>query len=112
MTTEQIIQLVGGLFLSGILGFIWWDIRRGSTVGENRLKRALYKKDSTTVFMTRKECDEGQKSICNKVNEIKQLTKEADNKREHAREEDAAKWKEMYLFMGRIEERLKLLRKN
>lgn len=112
MTTEQILQLLVGLILSGLLGIIWWDVRKGSTVGEKRLKEALYKKDGTTVFKTRTGCAEAQENIFKKIEEIKQVVKEADIKREHAREEDAEKWKEMYHFMGRIEERLSMLPKN
>ena len=94
-----------GLVLAGMMAFIWWQIRQN----QGALGKALFK-EGVAVYVTKKECiinhDKYQRGICNKIDDIKEIIKEMDVRRDEARKDDAA-WKEkMSHSLGRIEGKL------
>ncbi len=94
-----------GLVLAGMMSFVWWQVRKN----HGELTGALYK-DGMPVYVTEEKCakthEKYQRSICNKIDDIKVIVKEMDEARDLARKEDAA-WKEnMSRALGRIEGKL------
>ena len=87
----------------GALAFIWWDIRRSRTMNENKLKKALYEKNGTTVYVPRTECKEDHDNFCKKTEEIKKLIADMDKKRETARKDDSRKWELLQRTLGKID---------
>ena len=99
-----------GTVLVMMLGFIFWQIRKQ----QGNLKAALYKEDGVTIYITRGECEKinnkFEKSVCDKVDEIKNAIKDMDDKREIARKEDferrekdSKKWQLLQHTLGKID---------
>lgn len=103
MTADIIIQTIIGVVLTGALGVMWRDIRKGNAMQNRQLKKALYNKDGTTIFMPRSECGKAHDNFCQKIDEVKNIVKEGDLKRDTARKEDATERKQLHIFMGKVQ---------
>ena len=92
-----------GTVLVLMLGFIFWQIRKQ----QSSLKTALYKEGGVTIYVLRSECEKThgkfEKSVCDKVDEIKGIIKDMDSKRETARKEDSEKWQLLQHTLGKID---------
>jgi hypothetical protein len=79
-------------FVIGI-GIVWGKLKtRQDIQGKqlNDLRRGLYREDGTLVYVTEKACatwhGECKASICAKIEELKEMIKETEEKREQDRQ--------------------------
>ena len=100
-----------GIVAVGALAFIWWDIRRGRNMtdnklksSENKFKKALYNDDGVTVYIPRSECKNNQETFCKKTEEIKKLVADLDKKIGQGQKEESAKWEGIQHTLGKIDQ--------
>ena len=96
ITATNVIGAILILVLSGIFAQIKFN--------DIKMKKALYREDGTTIYVPRAECGPTHESICKKIEEMKKITVNADEKRQEATVENSLKWENLQYTMGRIEE--------
>lgn len=78
-------ELIPTAITTGVLGIVWFDVRRF----KSDIKKQLYHEDGMTKFIPRGECAERENSyhssVCRKIDEIKNIQEKSEQKRDSAR---------------------------
>lgn len=99
--SPEIVVAISLFLISFIAGsLVLW----GKTKKTIEIHGTVLTKIEKAGYITRKEYEADMKRFCRKADEIKELVKEMDKKREDARENQHNEITKITLFMGRVEQ--------
>jgi hypothetical protein len=75
---------------AGLLGVVWYDMRRQTSLARREWKRALYREDGTPIYIMRAECGQEQtkcqQHLCGKIADLRAKLDSMDARREAQRD--------------------------
>ncbi len=97
--TSLLIVLIGGAVM-------WGKVKQKVSSNDKQieqLRRGLYNKDGTLVYITREECGLAQGRVCGKIDDLKHSLDKIDEKVDKQAEIQNTGMEKLAGFMGKIE---------
>ena len=108
---SELKQLVPSLVTIGLFVItlaIAWGKMKERTLEQKKdlvsLKRGLYREDGTLVYVTEEHCETLQKTMCNKIDEVKGLIEKLEIKIEDTRKTQGKEMQKISEFIGRVDQ--------